>query len=43
MIEHEMVEWHHQLSEHEFEHIPRGNEGQGSLACVQRVTKVRHD
>ena len=29
----EMVGWHHQLNEHEFEQTPGGGEGQGSLAC----------
>ena len=28
-----MVEWHHQLSGHEFEQAPGGCEGQGSLVC----------
>ena len=31
--EDEMVGWHHWLSEHEFEQIQGGSEGQGSLAC----------
>ena len=31
--EDEMVEWHHQLSGHEFEQILGDGEGQGSLAC----------
>ena len=25
--------WHHRLNGHEFEQIPGGTEGQGSLAC----------
>ena len=29
----EMVGWHHQLNEPEFEKTPRDSEGQGSLAC----------
>ena len=29
----EMVGWHHQLSEHEFEQAPGDGEGQRSLAC----------
>ena len=29
----EMVGWHPRLSGHEFEQVPRGSEGQGSLAC----------
>ena len=28
-----MVEWHHQLNEHEFEQSPGDSEGQRSLAC----------
>ena len=32
-IEDEMVGWHHQLNEHEFEQTPGDGEGQGSLAC----------
>ena len=28
-----MVEWHHQLSEHEFEPTPGHREGEGSLVC----------
>ena len=31
--EDEMVGWHHQLDEHEFEQTPGVGEGQGSLAC----------
>ena len=31
--EDEMVQWHHQLNEHEFEQTPGDGEGQGSLAC----------
>ena len=31
--EDEMVEWHHQLNEHEFEQAPGDGEGQGSLVC----------
>ena len=33
MTKDEMVEWHHQLSEHEFEQAPGDGEGQGSLEC----------
>ena len=32
MTEDEMVEWHHQLNEHEFEQAPEASDGQGSLA-----------
>ena len=33
MTEDEMVGWHHQLDEHEFEQALRAGDGQGSLAC----------
>ena len=33
MTKYEMVGWHHQLNEHEFEQTLGDNEGQGSLAC----------
>ena len=33
MIEDEMVGWHHQLNEHEFEQALGDGEGQASLAC----------
>ena len=33
MTEDEMVGWHHQLNEHEFEHTLGDDEGQGILAC----------
>ena len=33
MTEDEMVGWHHQLNEHEFEQAPGVGDGQGSLAC----------
>ena len=32
MTEDEMVEWHHQLNGHEFEHAPGVGDAQGSLA-----------
>ena len=32
MTEDEMVGWHHQLNEYEFEQTPAYSEGQGSLA-----------
>ena len=32
MTEDEMVGWHHQLNEHEFEQTPGDGGGQGSLA-----------
>ena len=31
--EDEMVQWHHQLNEHEFEQTLGDGKGQGSLAC----------
>ena len=31
--EDEMVRWHHQLIEHEYEQTPRNSEGQRSLVC----------
>ena len=33
MTKYEMVGWHHQLNEHEFEQTLGDSEGQGSLAC----------
>ena len=33
MTEDEMVGWHHQLKEHEFEQAPGIGDGQGSLSC----------
>ena len=33
MTENEMVGWHHQLDEHDFEQAPGVGDGQGSLAC----------
>ena len=33
MIENEMVGWHHQLDEHEFEQALGVGDGQGSLLC----------
>ena len=44
MTENEMVGWHHQLNEHEFEQAPGDDEGQGSLACCSpRGQRVEHD
>ena len=35
-----MVEWHHQLNEHEFEQAPGVGDGQGSLrSAVHGVTE----
>ena len=33
MTEHEMVGWHHQLNEHEFEQALGVGDGQGGLEC----------
>ena len=33
MTEDEMVGWHHQLGEHEFDQAPGVGDGQGSLVC----------
>ena len=33
MTEDEMVEWHHQFDEHEFEQAPAVGDKQGSLVC----------
>ena len=33
MTEDEMVGWHHQLNEHEFEQAPGVDDGQGGLVC----------
>ena len=33
MTEDEIVEWHHQLNEHEFKQALGVGDGQGSLAC----------
>ena len=33
ITEDKIVGWHHQLNGHEFEQAPRGDKGQGSLAC----------
>ena len=33
MTEDEMIRWHHQLNEHEFEQIPGVGDRQGGLVC----------
>ena len=44
MTDDEMVEWHHQLSGHEFEQASGDGEGQGSLgSAVMGSQKVRHN
>ena len=41
MTEDEMVGWHHQLNEHEFEQALGVGDGQGSLvAAINGVTKT---
>ena len=42
MTEAEMVGWHHQLNELEFEQTPRDREGQG-LQVSMESQRVRHD
>ena len=40
----EIVGWHQQLNEHEFEQAPGDGEGPGSLACCSpQIHSVRHD
>ena len=42
--ENEMVGWHHQLNEHEFDQAPGVGDGQGSLACCSPWgCRVGHD
>ena len=36
--EDEMVGWHHQLNEHEYEQNPGDSEGQGSQVCCSHET-----
>ena len=45
MTEDKMFGNHHQFSGHEFEQIPGGNEGQGSLVCCSPCSpqRVEHD
>ena len=44
MTEDEMVGWHHQLDEHEFEQDLEIGDGQGSLvSCCPWDLRVRHD
>ena len=38
-----MVGWHHQLNGHKFEQTLGVGDGQGGLACVHVVVRVRHD
>ena len=39
VTENEMVGWHHQLNEHDFEQTPGDSEGQGGLTAVHGATK----
>ena len=43
MIEDEMVRWHQQLDEHEFEQALGDGEGQKILSCCVGSQGVRHD
>ena len=44
VTEDEMVGWHHQVNEHEFEQALGDSEGQRSLACYSPWGhRVRHD
>ena len=44
MTEDEIVGWHHQLNEHEFEQAPEDGEGEGILACCSpRSHRVGHE
>ena len=43
--EDEMLGWHHQLNEHEFEQTPCDSEGQGGLVCCSPwgLQRIRHN
>ena len=43
MAEDEMVGWHHQLNEDEFEQAPGVGDGQGSLACCSPWCRKESD
>ena len=43
MTEDEMVGWHHQLDEHEFEKAPGVGDGQGGLACCSSWGREESD
>ena len=43
MTENEIVGWHHQLNEHEFERALGDGEGQGSLACCSPLGRQESD
>ena len=39
----EMIGWHHQLNEYEFEQAPRDGKGQGNLACCSPQGRKESD
>ena len=43
MTQDEMVGWHYQLNEHEFEKAPGDGEGPGSLACCSAWSHKESD
>ena len=43
MTEDEVVGWHHQLDEPEFEQVPGVGEGQGSLVCCSPWCRKESD
>ena len=43
MTEDEMVGWHHQLDEHEFEQAPGADDEEGSLACCSSWGRKESD
>ena len=43
MTEDEMVGWHHQVNEHEFQQTPGDSEGQGSLVCYSPGSRKELD
>ena len=43
MTEGEMVVWHHQLDDHEFEQALRVGDGEGSLACCSPCGRKESD
>ena len=42
-VEDEIIRWHHQLNEHEFEKILGDGEGQGSLVCCSAWGRKESD
>ena len=43
MTKNEIVEWHHQLNEHEFEQALGAGERQGSLVCFSPWSHIELD